>query len=46
MLPIVTVIKACNIAKYIAYYSFTGLQLYIDVITSYFNYITNSYLLL
>ena len=41
MLPIVTVIKARNIAKYIAYYSFTGLQLYRDVITSYVNYITN-----
>ena len=41
MLPIVTVIKARNIAKYIAYYSFTGLQLYRDVITNYVNYIIN-----
>ena len=36
MLPIVpTVIKARNIAKYIAYSSFTGLQYNRDVITSY-----------
>ena len=32
MLPIVTVIKARNIAKYIAYSLFTGLQYNRDVI--------------
>ena len=34
MLTIVTVIKARNIAKYIAYSSFTGLQYNRDIITS------------
>ena len=41
MLPIVTVIKARNIA----YSSFTGLQYNRDVITSYVRQIINYYLL-
>ena len=45
MLPIVIVIKARNIAKYIAYSSFTGLQYNRDVITSYVKQIINYYLL-
>ena len=45
MLPIVTVIKARNIAKYITYSSFTGLQYNRDVITSYVKQIINYYLL-
>ena len=45
MLPIVTVIKARNIAKYIAYSSSTGLQYNRDVITSYVKQIINYYLL-